>query len=103
MIKNLLIALIIAMLGFTGWYVYHSRSVANRLLDDSANLTRSVKLAPKNLSQTTATAASQASYNSGTPVPAALQTQALPAHNSCLPRHPKPGQMSPFICVGIDQ
>lgn len=103
MYKHLLIIIIVGLLGFTGWYVYHSAKTADRIYYLASNLKQAIKIVKKGTITTSATVpVTTATYDHGTPVPADSQARAKAADYYCPSWDPQPGRMMPDICSPLD-
>lgn len=101
MVKALLLAVIIGVLGFTGWYIYHSTKTADRLYYLTSNLKRDVKII-KRPAAATAGSTAPATYGGGILVPADSQAKARALDYYCPSWDSQPGRMTPDFCTAID-
>ncbi len=100
MIKTSLLAVIVGVLGFTGWYIYHSTQTADRLYYLASNLKREVKIAKK--PTVAVSQAATVTYDHGTLVPADSQAKAKSLDYYCPSWDHQPGRITPDFCTAID-
>lgn len=96
-----MLAVIVALVGFTGWYVYHSTKAADKMYYLSASLKQDINFTKK-AAVTSPGSSLPVTYDHGVLVPADSQVKAKSLDYYCPSWDGQPGHMTPDFCTVLD-